>query len=89
MLKWIVERIEGEADARDTAIGRLPAEGALDLSGLDISRERVDLLLGVDGNVWREEAGLAREHLATFGAQLPPALWREQEQLEQRLEATS
>ena len=27
VLKWIVQRLEGEVDARETPIGRLPAEG--------------------------------------------------------------
>jgi phosphoenolpyruvate carboxykinase (GTP) len=87
VLKWIVERIEGTADARQTPIGLLPSEGALDLSGLALSDTQKDLLLEVDADVWREEARLSRTYLATFGDRLPPALWREQEGLETRLNA--
>jgi phosphoenolpyruvate carboxykinase (GTP) len=89
VLKWIVERVEGAADARETPIGLLPAEGALDLSGLTLSDARKDLLLDVDNDVWREEARLSRNYLATFGDRLPPALWREQEKLEKRLDPTA
>ncbi|HMI20523.1 MAG TPA: phosphoenolpyruvate carboxykinase (GTP), partial [Sphingomonas sp.] len=89
VLKWIVERIEGAADARETPIGLLPAEGALDLSGLTLSVEQKDLLLEVDRDVWREEARLSRSYLRTFGDRLPPALWRKQEALEARLGAAA
>ena len=85
VLKWIVERIEGEAQAIDTPLGRLPTAGALDLEGLDLADADQDLLLSVDGSVWRQEAALSREYLESFGDRLPPALWREQEALEARL----
>ncbi|MDX6328010.1 MAG: phosphoenolpyruvate carboxykinase, partial [Streptomycetaceae bacterium] len=38
VLKWIVERLEGTAKGVETPIGILPAEGALDTDGLDISQ---------------------------------------------------
>jgi len=85
VLKWIVERIEGDAEAVDSPIGRLPAAGALDLAGLDLSDADRDLLLSVDPRVWREEAALSRDYLAGFEESLPAALWREQEALEARL----
>jgi phosphoenolpyruvate carboxykinase (GTP) len=85
VLKWIVERIEGEGDAVDTPLGRLPAVDALDLQGLDLSDADRDLLLGVDPQIWRQEAALSRDYLASFGDRLPPALWHEQEALEDRL----
>ena len=86
VLKWIVERIEGETQAVDTPLGRLPAPDALDLEGLDLSGADRDLLLGVDAQVWREEAELSRDYFAGFGERLPSELWREQEKLEARLQ---
>jgi phosphoenolpyruvate carboxykinase (GTP) len=85
VLKWIVERIEGEAEASDSPLGRLPAVGALDLKGLDLSDADRELLLSVDRGVWEQEAALSRAYLESFGDRLPPALWREQENLEARL----
>ena len=85
VLKWIVERIEGKSDARETAIGLLPQNGALDLSGLSLDEDQMDLLFDIETEVWREEAALSRAYLATFGDRLPPALWREQQELESRL----
>ena len=86
VLKWIVERLEGRAGASDTAIGRLPAPGALDTSGLNLSPAQLELLLTVDGDVWREEAALIPSAYETFGARLPQALWDEYEALVARLD---
>jgi len=87
VLKWIVERLEGSAEAEDTAIGRVPAAGALDLSGLTLSSDAAKLLRSVDTAVWREEAGLIPAFYERFGERLPQALWDEYEALLARLEA--
>jgi len=86
VLKWVCERVEGTARAQTTPIGNLPAEDALDLSGLDISREDVKALLAVDAEGWKAEAANIGEYYAKFGDRLPKALWRELEQLRSRLE---
>ena len=86
VLKWIVERCEGEAEAVDTPIGRLPAEGALDLSGITLSDEAMTRLFSVEADVWAEEAKASADDFRKLG-DVPPALWREQEALEQRIAA--
>ncbi|MEZ0073444.1 phosphoenolpyruvate carboxykinase (GTP) [Planotetraspora sp. GP83] len=83
VLKWIVGRLNGEAEAVPTAIGNLPA--ALDTEGLDISRDDLDLLLSVDADVWREEAALVPAFFGTFGDHLPAELWDEYRALVKRL----
>ncbi|MBU3076810.1 phosphoenolpyruvate carboxykinase (GTP) [Sphingomonas quercus] len=85
VLKWIVERVEGRAEAQSTPIGLLPTETALDLGGLSLSAERLTALLSVDKAVWAEEAGLSRAYLESFGDRCPPALIRQQDALERRL----
>jgi phosphoenolpyruvate carboxykinase (GTP) len=85
VLKWIVERIEGTADADDTAIGRVPAAAALDVAGLGLDPAKLDELLTVDAAVWREEASLAAADLGKLGDRVPPAIWHEQSALEERL----
>lgn len=84
VLKWIVERREGKADAIDSATGRLPVSGAIDTSGLDISDEAMAELLRVDAEVWREEAKASAQDFAKLG-QVPQALLDEQAALEKRL----
>jgi phosphoenolpyruvate carboxykinase (GTP) len=87
VLKWIVDRLEGDAEATDTPIGRLPTPGSLDVGGLGLTDEQVRLLLTVDPVVWREEAALIPAAYRTFGDRLPKALWGEYEALLERLEA--
>jgi phosphoenolpyruvate carboxykinase (GTP) len=87
VLKWIVERLEGRAEAVDTAIGLLPAPGSLDVSGLGLTKAQLDLLLTVDADIWRQEAALVPAFYERFGERLPAALWAELESLVERLGA--
>ncbi|MFC6680748.1 phosphoenolpyruvate carboxykinase (GTP) [Nonomuraea ferruginea] len=83
VLKWIVDRLNGEAKAVPTPIGLVPE--TLDTDGLDLSEEDLRTLLGVDREVWREEAALIPAHFEKFGAQLPKELWEEHQALLDRL----
>jgi phosphoenolpyruvate carboxykinase (GTP) len=85
VLKWIVDRLEGEAEAVDSPIGRLPTRNGLDLTGLDLTEAQLDLLLTVDPAIWRAEAALIPEAYEKFGARLPPALWEQLAALGARL----
>lgn len=84
VLKWICERVEGTGRAVDTPIGRLPAPGALDLTGLDADPAAIRELLAVDVPGWKAEAGAIAEYYAQFD-RLPPALAQELEALQARL----
>jgi len=85
VLKWVAQRLDGKADARQTAIGLVPTKDSLDLSGIKISDEALDTLLGVDLDVWEEEAALIPDHYEKFGARLPQRLWDEYAALIERL----
>jgi phosphoenolpyruvate carboxykinase (GTP) len=86
VLSWIVERLEGKVDGVETPIGILPAKGDLDVSGLDLPEEDLDLLLSVDAEVWKQEAGLIPEFFAQFGDHLPQELKDEHAKLVERLD---
>lgn len=85
VLKWIVDRLDGKADGVETPIGVLPTREALDTDGLDLDDASLDLLLTVDKDVWREEAGLVPDHLSTFGEHTPKEMWDEYHALVERL----
>ncbi|WP_405991205.1 phosphoenolpyruvate carboxykinase (GTP) [Streptomyces sp. NBC_00986] len=85
VLKWIVDRLDGRAEGVETPIGVLPAKGALDTKGLELSESDLDFLLTVDKDVWREEAALVPDHLNTFGDHTPKELWDEYRALVERL----
>jgi phosphoenolpyruvate carboxykinase (GTP) len=85
VLEWIFRRCEGSADAVETAIGLLPAPGDLQLDGLSIPAEDLVALLTVDAAEWREELPSLREHLDTFGEQLPQQMSAQLDALTDRL----
>jgi len=85
VLKWIVQRLEGQIAARDTPIGRLPIQADLDVSGLNLGAEQLSRLLTVDRDAWRAEAALIPPAYQRLGERMPGALWREYEALVERL----
>jgi phosphoenolpyruvate carboxykinase (GTP) len=85
VLAWIFARCADSASAVDTAIGRLPAPGALARDGLTLAPGALDELLSVDEDEWRAELPLIEDHYAVFGDRLPPALHDELDALAKRL----
>jgi phosphoenolpyruvate carboxykinase (GTP) len=74
VIEWIFGRCSGEDDAVETPIGLLPAPGAIDTSGLDVSEADLSALLSVAPAAWVQEAAAIEEHYARFGSKLPGAL---------------
>jgi len=66
----------------------LPAEDALDMTGLDLDKEDLADLLGVDVDGWLHEIPLIREYYARFGERMPEELVEQLDGLEARLEAS-
>jgi phosphoenolpyruvate carboxykinase (GTP) len=85
VLKWITERLSGDAEAQATPIGNLPTPDSLDTSGLAVSEADLALLLSVDAGTWQDEADHTREYFTTFGSHLPGPMWDEHEALLERL----
>jgi phosphoenolpyruvate carboxykinase (GTP) len=81
VLKWMLDRIEGRADADETPIGYVPAPGSLTLEGLNISRETLNELLHVDPVDWATETESSGAFFAKFGDRLPAELRQEHEKL--------
>ena len=85
----IFERCAETTGAIDTPIGRMPAAGALDISGLELPDSDLDELLRVDDAGWHEELPLIEEHFAKFGDRLPQALRDQLAALRERLQRTA
>ena len=85
VLKWVVERIEGQAAAVETPIGHVPAPGSLDVDGLDMTEEALGAALAVDPEEWKAEIPQIQEWFEKFGEQLPTVLWTELDGLKARL----
>jgi len=86
VLAWIFERIGGKGAYVDTPIGRMPpAEGGLDLDGLELAEHDLAELLRVDPDDWRAELSLIEQHYGQFGDALPPELRAQLQALRSRL----
>ncbi len=85
VLKWIVERMEGTAEATETPIGYVPTIDSLDLDGLDVSRAEIEAALAVDPDEWSAEIPSITEWFDKFGDKLPTVLWTELDGLKARL----
>jgi phosphoenolpyruvate carboxykinase (GTP) len=87
VLAWIFERVAGRAEAVTAPVGELPAPGAIDITGLDITPEDMGELLEVDKEGWLAEVSLVREHYARLGDRLPMELQYQLDALGRRLGA--
>ena len=85
VLKWIVERIDGQAEATETPIGHVPTPEALDTDGLDVTEEQLARALEVDVEEWKAEIPQITEWFDKFGENLPAVLWTELDGLKARL----
>src|SRR5215218_5939935 len=87
VLKWVVERIEGQAAAVETPIGHVPTPESLDTDGLDVTDDELRQALAVDPEEWKAEIPQIQEWFEKFGEQLPAVLWTELDGLKARLGA--
>jgi phosphoenolpyruvate carboxykinase (GTP) len=88
VLRWIIERCEGQSVATERAIGYLPSAESLDLAGLDVAPESVDALLSVDRTAWLQELDSMEQYFNEFGERIPSQLIRELAEVRQRLSAS-
>jgi phosphoenolpyruvate carboxykinase (GTP) len=87
VLKWVVERVAGGGDAVDTPIGRVPGDGAIDTSGLDVDAATLAKLVEVDADLWHQELPHLEEHYRSLGDHVPTELREQLTELEKRLAA--
>jgi phosphoenolpyruvate carboxykinase (GTP) len=85
VLKWIVERARGQAQAKETPIGWTPHYEDMDWNGLAMSREAFDRLLLVDRAAWRKEVMGHEELFLLLHDHLPAEMIYERELLICRL----
>jgi phosphoenolpyruvate carboxykinase (GTP) len=88
VLLWIIDRVEGGGEARETPIGLVPTESALDWEGLPLSSSTRRALLRVDREEWTAEVPEIRAFFGRFGDRLPRALSGSLEALERDLAAS-
>jgi len=81
VLKWIIGRSKGRAKARQTAIGYVPNVEDLDMNGLNIPKEKMEKLLEVKLEDWKQELENVNKFLAQFGSHMPKEMGEEYNRL--------
>ncbi|KAG9340701.1 hypothetical protein JZ751_021275 [Albula glossodonta] len=86
VMEWVFRRLNGEAEATPSAVGYVPAKGALNLKGMD---EQVDFeeLFDLPKEFWEKEVQEIRAYFQTqVNNDLPREVERQLELLEQRVQ---
>ena len=85
VLEWIVRRLSGDAEAVESPVGSLPAEGEIDVADLDVTDEQMAELFAVNAESWLAECDLTQEYYAQFGDRVPAELYEQLRALRDRL----
>ncbi|GAA3761787.1 phosphoenolpyruvate carboxykinase (GTP) [Terriglobus aquaticus] len=85
VLKWIVDRVRGRAQGRETPIGWTPLYDDMEWTGLDFSEEQFHRAQRVDVSEWRREVIGHEELFIDLHHHLPPEMIYERELLICRL----
>jgi phosphoenolpyruvate carboxykinase (GTP) len=87
VLKWVIERCNGQSEAVKTPVGYVPKTGDIDVSGLDLDPEVVAALLDIDAETWRGEIEEIDKYFATYGDRLPQAIRGQIERIRNEIKA--
>ena len=85
ILKWIVDRVQGRTQGRESPIGWMPRYEDIEWTGLSFSKERFEELQAVDRSAWRAEVIGHEELFLDLHDHLPPEMIYERELLICRL----
>ena len=85
ILRWIVDRVQGRTQGRESPIGWIPRYEDIEWSGLKFSREKFEQLQAVDRAAWRAEVISHEELFLDLHDHLPPEMVYERELLICRL----
>jgi len=85
VLKWMIDRIEGQAPGQETLFGIAPTYAEINWTGLDFSAEQFNTVTSIDKAAWHEELKLHGTHFEQLAYHLPPQLLETKQALEKRL----
>jgi phosphoenolpyruvate carboxykinase (GTP) len=89
VLKWIVDRVHGRAQGKESPIGWTPHFDDIHWAGLDVPREKLkatfDMLQAVDRDQWKREVISHEELFIAIHDHIPPEMIYERELLICRL----
>ena len=85
VLKWMLERIEGEAKGNEHVFGITPEYADLDWNGMEFSTAKFENITSIDTAAWRKEFELHTELFERLAHGLPDALLKIKANFEKRL----
>ena len=89
VLKWVIDRIEGNVDADETVVGYTARAEDLDLTGLDTPIEDVREALTADPELWKEDVADSRRYLESLGSRVPQEIFDQLKKLDERVQAAA
>ncbi|WJY98425.1 phosphoenolpyruvate carboxykinase (GTP) [Corynebacterium fournieri] len=89
VLKWVIDRIEGNVDADETVVGYTARAEDLDLTGLDTPVEDVREALTADPELWKEDVADSRRYLEGLGSRVPQEIFDQLKKLDERVQAAA
>ncbi|MGA0572935.1 phosphoenolpyruvate carboxykinase (GTP) [Variovorax sp. VNK109] len=87
VLKWMIDRIEGQANGQDHVFGVSPAYDELNWTGLDFSAAQFQSVTSIDKAAWQAELKLHEDLFKQLQHNLPKELTDTKAAIEQRLAA--
>jgi phosphoenolpyruvate carboxykinase (GTP) len=88
VLRWIVERCQGQARGVETPLGTMPRYEDLTWAGLEkLSAAQFAELERIDSGAWREELSAHDELFGSFGSRVPEALETRRGRMHEKLAA--
>ncbi len=87
VLKWMIDRIEGQATGQETMIGIAPQYSELNWTGLSFTPEQFKTVTSIDKTAWEEEFKSHDAHFELLSYHMPQELIDTKAALEQRLAA--
>jgi phosphoenolpyruvate carboxykinase (GTP) len=88
VLKWVVDRANGRAGARETPLGWVPDLNSFPLEGLNIPRSNLQKLFEVSPGEWRSELDDINKFLSQFGPHMPYEIWQNYRTMAARLQGS-
>ncbi|MCD2512485.1 phosphoenolpyruvate carboxykinase (GTP) [Comamonas endophytica] len=85
VLKWMIDRIEGQAQGVDNMLGVSPAYAEINWNGLDFNATQFDTVTRIDKDAWQAELELHDALFTQLADKLPKELLATRADLEKRL----
>jgi phosphoenolpyruvate carboxykinase (GTP) len=87
VLKWIIERCEGQVGGQQTVLGTIPNYEDIDWTGTDFSKEEFANVTSLDKQAWLAELEGVKEWFGKMGPKLPAKLTAIRDDFESKFKA--